>query len=248
MNHDRLWQAYIDGELSASEAAQFEASLSEADRERLAADMRFVRAVNERLSTGACPDPVWSRTRARLREHAMGPVNEGRRWYWGAASLAAAAVVAFFVSFYAADFGGVSDTSVIHAASSVDELTASSAVGPGRDNATRYLQGKGLELTLVDERVLESSLTPHRPIEIVGARQERYAGDHVTEVLFSCCRYPVKVLLAKRDSNAARALGEAAGRNDTDIQATRIVDGYLAAVVSKHTAHGILDAFAGQPR
>lgn len=240
-NREQLWQAYIDGELSAQEAAEFEASLSQPARMRLAEDMRFVRAVNERLSEGACPDPVWSRTQALVRERAAGPEPRSHRWYWGAASIAAAAVVAFMASFYAFDFRGTDDASVIHAASSVEALAAASEVDAGHENAMRYLREKGFELTLFDEPELEASMGHHRPIRIVGARQERYAGDKVTEVLFSCCGYPVKMLLAKQDSKAAKTLGRAAGEIGTDIQATRIIDGYLAALVSKHSARGLLE-------
>ena len=48
-NREQLWQAYLDGELSACEAAQFETTLSEAERRRLAAELRFDRALADRL-------------------------------------------------------------------------------------------------------------------------------------------------------------------------------------------------------
>ena len=102
---EQYWQAYLDGELSASEAADFEASLTDAQREQLAVDMHVERVLAEHLGRDAeCPDEVWERTKARVARlsetgtpHAAGH----RRWYWGAATLAAAAAIAFVISIIA---------------------------------------------------------------------------------------------------------------------------------------------------
>ena len=64
-NQEQVWQAYIDGELSATEMAGFEASLSPEEQERLTSDIQFVRGLSERLSEdAACPCDVWERTKA----------------------------------------------------------------------------------------------------------------------------------------------------------------------------------------
>lgn len=55
-NLDMMRQAYLDGELSASEASEFEATLDAAERERLAAEVRFENGLAERLAQDAkCP-------------------------------------------------------------------------------------------------------------------------------------------------------------------------------------------------
>ena len=64
--HEKLRSAYLDGELSASESARFDESLTPGQRERLAGEMRFESAMSETLSKGAsCPDALWLRTLAR---------------------------------------------------------------------------------------------------------------------------------------------------------------------------------------
>lgn len=237
---ERLWQAYLDGELSASEATEFESSLSESERKALAADMRFEHGLHELLSEGACPDPVWERTQALIRRTAP-PRQSGSRRYWVAASLAAACL-AFVLLVVSGELRSRSNTNVIHAASSVNALASTSDVAPGHDNAVHYLKQHGIHLGIHNEPELEAMYLPHRPIKVVGARQDTFAGDRVTEVLFSCCGYPVKVLVARQDSPAAKAIGRATGQKNSDVQATKIVDGYLAAVVSRHPAHGLVNA------
>ncbi len=243
-NREQLWQAYIDAELSLTEAADFEASLSEAERERLADDMQFERVLAERLGHEAeCPDEVWERTKARILELGKPPVRiqvRHRRWYWGAATLAAAAALAFVISLFALSGVTPDRSAVILVASSIEELAASSEVGPGSDSAEQFMHEKGVQLQLVDDSTLETLVKHHPDIHFIGARQELLEGDPVTEVFVGCCGLPVKVILASLNSKAASRIGLAAAQ-DGDIQATRVVGGYLAAVVGRHESHGLLD-------
>lgn len=247
---EHLWQAYIDGELSATEAAAFEATLSESERRELTADVQFDRALSGRLSAdAACPDAVWAKAQSLVEaELKTVPIAGAQRkgWYWAAGTLAAAASIAFAISLYAPT-GPIKDSSsVIHAASSLEELTALSEVGPGRDAAQRCLDEKGVDVDLVYETVLGSMGVHHHPIEIVGAREAMLNGDPVAEVLLGCCGHPVKLLLARHDSAAAHEIGLAAAQPG-DVQATRVVGDYLAAVVAGgHPAHELLDIFGGQ--
>ena len=118
---ERLWQAYLDGELSTGESAEFEQSLSPSEREGLASEMRFERALAERLGENAhCPDEVWERTKA-LVAGAEAPAlaqSSRRRWYWGVATLAAASI-AFVLSLYTTGDGAYTLSSAILAASSI---------------------------------------------------------------------------------------------------------------------------------
>lgn len=243
-NREQLWQAYVDAELSVTEAAEFEVSLTEVERGRLADDMQFERVLAERLSHEAeCPDEVWERTKARVLELGETPVRiqvHLKRWYWGAATLATAAALAFVISLFAASGGTPDRPTVILAASSVEELAASSEIEPGSDSAEQFLHEKGVQLHLVDDGALETLVRHHSGIHFIGARQESLEGDPVTEVFVECCGLPVKVLLASLDSNAANRIGVAAAQNG-DIQATRVIGDYLAAVVSRHESHGLLD-------
>jgi len=238
---EHLWQAYVDGELSAGEAAEFEASLTEDDRERLAEDMRFERALAERLSEGAeCPDDVWERTRAMVQEQAP-PIaalpSRAKRWRLGAATLAAAASVAFFISQYTSFLTGPDFGPAILAASTLEELAEKSEIEPGVDAAVEFFEESGIDLALVVDQPTEGQ---HRRVEVVGARHDSLGGEDVTELLMGCCGFPLKLLVAKRDSAAAHEISVAT-TGDSDIQSTRIVGDYLAAVVGHHPAHALLD-------
>ena len=243
---EQMWEAYLDGELLASEAAEFEASLSDMDRRRIAADMSFERALAERLSeNAACPDEVWERTRALVKQHqrpAPFSITRRRRWYWGVATLAAAASVAFVLSLFTPGGPVPDSSSVILAASSTAELSARSEIEPGRESAQRYLDSKGVDLELDESRAHEVLNERHHSLEVLGARHEFLNGEPVTEVFFGCCGHPVKLLLAERHSAAAREISLAAAQ-DSDIQATRNVGDYFTAVVTEHSAHGLLDIF-----
>lgn len=245
-NREQLWQAYLDGELSACEAAQFEATLSEAEKRRLAAEMRFDRALADRLRQDAnCPDEVWARARAKLAP-AEAPAAPGkiRRLAFTSAAIAAA-LLAVFVLPDLYPLGLSTGSAVIHAAGSVDELMAMSEIDPGMETAQHYLDEKGIDLALLEDCELFRGAPGHPPGEILGVRQTKFAGTHVTEVLVDCCGRPVKFVLAPQGSRAARKLAIAATQPG-DVQAARTVGDYEVAVVARHTAGRLMDLFGTQ--
>lgn len=242
---EHMWHAYIDGELSTSEAAEFEASLNEWERSRLVIDMRFERVLAERLSENAdCPDEVWARTEARLTEagHPRKAKSPGtKRWYWGVATLAAAAALAFVISVFAPSGVLHESPAIIMAASTLEELADTSQTAHGSDAAEQFMRDNGINLDLLDDATLEAMEGPHVHVHIIGARQEQLAGEEVTEVLIGCCEFPMKILIAKLHTAAADEIGLAAAQ-DGHIQATRVVGDYLAAVVGHHDgAHNLVN-------
>jgi hypothetical protein len=248
MNTDReqMWQAYVDGELSACEAAQFETSLTEAERTRLAAEMRFERALSEQLREDCpCPEAAWQRAREAVIscEMASAPTRS-RRFALAGATLAAAAAVALVLSYAPGYLDSARDAKVIHAAESIEELEAESETDRGWESVQAYLDAHGIELTLTERKQLLGFLF-HRRIELIGARQVKFSGGLVTELLIDCCDKPVKLILAKKHSEAGRALLRAAAEDNTDIQGTRKVNGYIAAVVAIHPSNFLLNLVDG---
>jgi hypothetical protein len=248
MNRDReqMWQAYVDGELSACEAAQFEASLTEADRARLAAEMRFERALSDQLREDCpCPEAAWQRARDAVKA-CEGPRTgtRSRRVILAGATLAAAAAIAFALSYVPGYLDTARYAKVIHAAESVQELAKESETDPGWESVQAYLDEHGIDLTLREREQLLGFLF-HRRIELIGARQVAFGGGLVTELLIDCCGKPVKLIVAKKHSEAGRALLRAAGDDDTDIQGTRKVNGYIAAVVAIHPSNFLLNLVDG---
>ena len=239
----KFWQAYLDGELSVSEAAAFEAELDDEERQLLASEMRFESAFADKLSqNAACPDQVWDRTRALIEAQRM-PRRSMRRWYYGAATFAAAASIAFMISVFAPVDSSPS-SAVVMAAQSVEELAATSETPGDRESVHRYLLAHEVRLDLREPMSLHMAGT-HPYIELVGARTEMANGEPVVEMLFNCCHQPVKILMVERGTKAALDIGQAAGAGH-HVQATRMVGIYLTAVVSDHRAHGLLDIFEGQ--
>lgn len=248
MNRDReqMWQAYVDGELSACEAAQFEASLTEADRTRLAAEMRFERALSEQLREDCpCPEAAWQRAREAVMACEAPPgATRSRRLAIGGATLAAAAALAFVLSYAPGYLDTARDAKVIHAAESIEALKAESETEPGWASVQAYLDEHGIDLKLTERDQLLGFLF-HRRINLIGARQVKFGGGLVTELLIDCCDKPVKLIIATKHSEAGRALLRAAADDDTDIQGTKKVNGYVAAVVAIHPSHFLLSLVDG---
>ena len=243
INREHLWQAYLDGELSVIEMSEFEASLNEDERERLAADMRFEGGLAERLSQDVkCPDEVWERTKALL----TGPKEESvpmyRRWYWGMATLATAATLAFMISLYGPVKPNASPTLVL-AAETIAELAATSETEADVDSIRAYLESHDVELELKPMESLTMAST-HRSLEVIGARTYEVNNEPVVELLFACCGRPVKVMMASQGSDVAMLIGLASASGKGEVQATRTVGHYLTAVVGAHPAPGLLDIFA----
>lgn len=244
-NREQLWQAYLDGELSACEAAQFETTLSDAERRRVAAELRFDRALADRLRRNAdCPDGLWGRTRTKLAPTGRAKI---RRLVFAGAAVAAAMLAVFVLpEFYPYGFAGFVGSDVIHAAASVEDLIAQSETEPGLPNVQLYLDERGISLSLLKDALLFRGGPGHPPGKILGARQVRFAGTRVTEVYVDCCGRPVKFVLAPQGSRAARLLAEAAAEPGY-VQATNNVGDYAIAVVARHPSDRLMDLFNAQP-
>jgi anti-sigma factor RsiW len=245
---EKLSQAYLDGELSASEISEFERILSAEERDRLAGEIRFERALGERLAHDAeCPDAVWRRVE---QIHGLRPrfAQRHRRIGWGIASLAAAACIGFFAAVYGPGLVRITpgiemdSEAVVLAAETVEELQAASMTQPGRDAVQQFLRNAGITLEVDSVEALPMGAL-HHDIAIIGARKDPAGRDAVYELLFACCGYPVKVVVARCGSHAAETIGRAAAV-DGQVQATRRVAGYLAAVVGNHEARDLIDIFA----
>lgn len=251
-NKEHLWQAYLDGELSAIEAADFESSLTDAEQARLMADMRFERVLAERLSEGAeCPEEVWGRTLKLVSgQKAEAPPRAARRkrWYFGTQAVAAAAALALAISFFVAPRDAQEVSALVMSEKTVEELVSTSEVELGQEFAERFIQEKGVDLQILNNQEVAECIGPywrarHWTIRVIGAREETFNGDRITEVLIDCCLKPVKILFADVGSDAAREL-ELAATQDGHVQATRVIGDYVVAVVSYHKSHQLLDLFS----
>ena len=115
---------------------------------------------------------------------------------------------------------------------------------PGHKAAALFMRNHGIHVQVDSEDVLPMAAV-HHDIWILGARMDRAGKGEAGVILFGCCGEPVKITVAERGTPAAEAIGKAAAKN-SQIQATRLIGGYIAAVVGDHDAHNLLDIFAGQ--
>lgn len=256
LDREKIWQAYLDGELTVGETAEFETTLGAEERERLAGEKQFEAGLAEVLSNSAdCPDEAWQRIQAQVR--AARPPQKAaplRRWNWAAGTVvAAAAAVAFFIAFAAPSFldspHDASRSATVVSAATVDELAALSETAPDLKAVREYLERRGIDLFLIGADDWGISAF-HFDIDILGARVEHIDGREVVSLLFGCCDRPVKVVIARRGSEEARMLGETVGEASSQVQCIRAIGGndqFLVAVVGRHRTASLLDLFRGQP-
>lgn len=243
---EHLWQAYIDGQLSAAEASEFEESLTPGERELLAADAGFERRLGEKLSQPlGIPEDIWQRTLAKVeasREaESPAPARRMGRWAWGIATLATAAMMAFLISGQLAQQNTFGTPSIVLAAADVETLQARAETEATLDALQVFLQERGVDVDVaLDLNNHYAVRTQGHSVRFLGAGAEPFGDEQVVEMYFDCCHEPAKVLIAPRGSAAAAAITKAFG-NAGDVQAIRDAGDYLIAVVGLHQAHDLLD-------
>lgn len=241
-NHDKLATAYLDGELSAAEAAEFDTSLTPQQKHNLAAEMKFERAIGERLSRGAaCPDDLWKKTLAAIDEKTS-PVVEfrpRRTWMYAVTAMAAAlaiGVAGLLVNFNAANRGP--SILAMEKGTTIEALQAQAELkGHDTESVNAFFKEHGFNLAMTTADV-QIPGDHHTPRVLLGMKPTNYRGDDVMELMFNCCGRPLKVVVAKTGSKTANEIGAAMAAGQ--LQESRHVGEYVAALVGKHEIHGLL--------
>ena len=234
---DKLWSAYLDGELSTSEAAGFDESLTPRECQRLQSEMRLERGLAEVMQEATpCPDAVWAQVRARIQAQSVARPVATR---WSPRWLAVAAGILFLVGVSLA-YGRFDATpAFLNVPSSVSELVAHSEWRESWDNAQTYLHDHNIQLAL---RPLEpEKLDVHRRLEFLGASHATYHGADVVELFFECCNRPIMLSVAAKDSDAALKMVASAGVGD--VKESRVIGDYVVAYVGHHPAYGLMSVF-----
>ncbi|MBX7259729.1 MAG: hypothetical protein K1Y02_25460 [Candidatus Hydrogenedentes bacterium] len=238
IGNDKVLSAYLDGELSASEASEFDRALSASEKQRLAGEVILERALADSLSkNAACPDAVWEQLCQTIQSQPQIAPNVVRGpWRWNAV-LAAAAVLVLTIAGIFATTGGERNDFLRMAERDVAQLKGTSAVDAVSLAAVNdYVHAHGYG---IDIAAIQNSEVHHHRRELLGARESSYRGEKVMELLFDCCGKPLKVVVAPKNGGAARHIGDALARGE--VQASRPVGEYVAAVVGQHKAVNLLD-------
>ncbi len=241
---EKLWMAYLDGQMSAAEASAFDESLTAEEREQLAAEMRLEAGIAERLAAKvACPDATWEALRSQLEgKPATVPTNVVRLPLRSLGLIAAAAAVVLV--FYSVRGGDTVDSAPtsgsFDSAVSVAELE-NMAHGVGVEE---YFTQHNIQLAVADFSESHGH-SHHKTIRAIGACDGDCPYGSLYEVLFECCGEPVRVVLAEQSSRGARMIKQAQAHGK--VQATRMIGGYLAGVVGIHHAEELLDLIEAKP-
>ncbi|MBI2437500.1 MAG: hypothetical protein HYV36_01625 [Lentisphaerae bacterium] len=241
-NPENLWSAYLDGEMSAAEAADFDKSLSPADRERFSAEIRFERSLAGVLINNVeCPQNLWKRVEADISRR-----REGRfrpRILTGRAALAIAAAAAILIGgFLLHVHRRQAPMNMFTVPSSVAALAAEAEAPADLEQVRNFLAQHGFNIALHPVTTMQEP-RGHKTV-LIGARATRRDEDWTVELLYECCGEPVKVIIAREDSKTAEAIRRQSLSSNSAVQAARNIGGYRAAVVSRHKAGRILELLA----
>jgi hypothetical protein len=232
---DKLWSAYIDGELSAAEASKFDQSLTADERARLASEIQLENGIGEILQTDTpCPDPLWKRVEGELYQHDALARQSRRNVLWWAGSVAA--ILLFAVSAYMYNVRTVAEPPFMRLASCMEEQEKLAEVS-SPDGVEDLLHRVGISLDL--HMPSPQTWTPaHHHVQLLGAMHSSYHGNPVVVLLFECCKQPVNIVLARRGSPAAQQIGTAVSHGK--VQMSRPLGIYVAAVIGRHEANDVL--------
>ena len=245
-NENELWMAHLDGELTAAESAALEAKLSPEQRQRLAAERRFEAALGDVLTEGeGCPDLLWKRLTQQIEESAgpkRGGSTAGTRWFFPLTAAAAVLLVALGAWWVQ----GETMPAAFHMeAANAAELSVEvlPSVGADEKAVQTFLARAGIPVRVQNMEAFNA--VSHHPVALLGVGETEVADGPVTELLFTCCGKPTRVILAAADSPAAREMQAAVDQEGSDMLEVRRFDGYVAGLVSKHRTNQVLNSLQG---
>ncbi len=243
---EKRWMAYMDGQMSTSEALEFERSLSSREKDRLNGEVRLESAVCESLmGRECCPMALWNSLNEKMKKPAPAM---SRKYYWlsrGVSVLAATALVVFGATLYS-DMGrsqNFAEASIIEIDNTtVVDFAKASEVPATVEAAQKFLDDNKIDLQFVS---LPAPASGHaHKVEFLGACRSKCKEKGLVELRFSCCGKPAALLVARQGTPGAQKLKSAARCGN--IQETRVTGDYVTAVACGHDSNGLIDML--QPR
>ncbi len=231
--------AYMDGQMSASEALEFERSLSPEDQKRLNDEVRLEAAICDSLAGGeCCPIALWKGLALRMRNQAP---QRSRIAVWQRRIVAVAAAVAIVTISTVAYREFVQDPNTAVALGlgimedSLEDFANNTEVPGTQEAMQRYLDDHKIALKLVDFD--SAKLDPHHPVTLLGAGKGICPESNLVEVRLVCCEEPIKLLIAKVGTKGARLIRRA--KRCGTVRTSRVTDGFVTALVGD--IHGNTD-------
>jgi len=244
---DRLWSAYLDGELSSAEALEYDSALSPGERERFEAEKRFESLLDEQLSPDAtCPDELWKRVVAEVenvpRQERLTPLVFWRRMSLGA--VAASILLLVFATIYLRNDGPSGESVAQNSqygfltAVPVSELALLAEVEGDEAAVTSFLAERGIPIEVLPVAALSRPNESAHETFFLGACERQVGEDRVVELMWSCCGEPVVMKVVVQRGVAAGRIHKAV-ENDEIIGFRRFED-HVVALVGGHASSDFL--------
>lgn len=238
--------AYLDGQMSASEALDFEASLAERDRARLQGEVRLEAAIGERLSCSGsgCPAALWESLAAQLAPDnvvplAAPPARPSRLAYWVsrtsvvvAATLAIVVGAPYYEAFFITEGQRPGSVVAITKNTTREQFSQGLQAPASLAAAQKFLHDHNIPLRLGHSSGAESG---HRhDIEFLGICRGRCPEGTLFELRFWCCNEPAKLFVARRGTEGEQILR--AAFDEGEALECLSTDDFVAAVVGGHSS------------
>lgn len=236
-NDEHMWSAYLDGELSAADASAYDARLTEAERNRVQAEMRLESAVSDALrEESACPLDVWR----RIAQDVHCAARKRGRWraaaaHWGVPAFAAAAGIFVAFALYFPTGPNSLPPFLELAAANAPEVRQVSSAELDRAMVEDLLRQTGVDLSLAPNIELS-----HHRMQFVEASKGVYGDRNYVRLLFVCCGRPVKIIITPQDTPAAAAIEKAFAEGEFSGDTRRTGGCIIAAVGDARHAPEVL--------
>lgn len=238
---EKRWMAYMDGQMSTSEALEFERSLSSREQDRIGGEVKLESAICESLmGRQCCPIALWNSLADRMKSPAPAL---SRKVYWasrGLTVLAATALILFGATLFtdsSMNANRVEAGSLRISETDVARYASESEVPATFEAAQKFLNDNAIDLQLANLAHLTTA-RGHK-IEFLGACRSKCKEKSLIELRFSCCGQPAALLVARVGSSGARMIRSAS--HCGDIQDCREESGYVLAVACGHKSPGLID-------
>jgi len=228
--------AYLDGQLTAGEAAAFDASLSEEERRCLAAEMRLEEGIAERLRDDIpCPEALWNDLRNEIA--AVPNRSHSRLPLFGGLALAAAVALTAGAALLYSTMNPISPRVAMASSAPAQEIA---------EDIRTTLEMAGRTLVPAQQQSIEQFLEVHdirlavncapkslsnsgHKAKLLGACLGNCPQGSIVEVLIDYDGKPAKLLLAKAGGHGARIIENAFAKGE--VVQTKHLDDYIAGVV-----------------
>jgi len=244
---EKQWMACLDGQMTAGEAAAFDESLSEDERQRLSAEMRLEQRIGESLREEVrCPDALWAKVRAEMEQPAAsaGHVVLWRRPLYLALAAAASVLLVLSAGMYTMNLEPAGQSypgpdgrpvlvqSIGEEIQTSADLAARSLVPAEKALIENFLSEHDIKLAVNQNP--ESVMRAGGKAKLLGACMGNCPKGSIVEVLIDCDGTPAKLVVARSDGHGARIIE--AARHRGEVMQTRSIGEYLAGVVCRDRA------------